>query len=79
VRYAVRPRKRSTTKTIRKRKNRNLAIPIAAPATPLKPSAPAISPTIRNKNAHRNMECFSQSGNPPCNAIAEVAFRVKVP
>lgn len=44
-----------TTKTTINKKNKILAISVAVEATPLKPNAPAISPTIRKIKAQCNI------------------------
>ena len=46
---------KETINTTKKTKNKILAIPAAAPATPVKPRAPAINAIIRNKMVHPSM------------------------
>lgn len=51
------------TNTTINKKNNILAISVAVDATPLKPKAPAIRPTIRNINAQCNIisPCFEKN------------------
>src|SRR5215475_7859889 len=53
--YTVRPRMRNTTNIAMNRKNRNFAIPIEAPAMPVKPNKPASKPTTKKTKAQRSI------------------------
>jgi len=53
--YTVKPRIRNTTNIAMNKKNRNFAIPIEAPAIPVKPNKPATRPTIRKIKAQRSI------------------------
>jgi hypothetical protein len=50
---------KETKNRIKKIVNMTRAIPMAAPATPLKPRSPAISATIKNINVHPNIVILS--------------------
>jgi hypothetical protein len=49
-----------TKNKTRKIKNRTFAIPIAAPAMPVKPNTPATSATIKKMSVHPNIKFLSQ-------------------